>query len=332
VKSLGITIECRKAAKWCCLFGIFVCATFATAASGQDYPNRPIHFVVPTGPGGITDLLARIVADKLGQAMKQPVIVENRGGAGGIIGSEYVAKAKPDGYTLLFAYPTHVVNPSLYAKLPYDTLTDFVPVTMVSMLPVVLAVPNSSPARDLQELIALAKKQPGSLNYSSVGNGSLGFLAAELFALDAGIKIVQVAYRGTPQATMALLSGEVSLFFDAPLTLLPLVKTGEVRALGVTSKGRLAVLPDVPAINESVPGYEALGWNGIFAPKGTPRSIIERLNRETVAILKRSDVNEQLVAQGLEIMGDSPEEFEAAVTTDIEKWKKVLRGAGVRAE
>jgi tripartite-type tricarboxylate transporter receptor subunit TctC len=332
VKSLGIAIECRKAAKWCCLFGIFVCATFATAASGQDYPNRPIHFVVPTGPGGITDLLARIVADKLGQAMKQPVIVENRGGAGGIIGSEYVAKAKPDGYTLLFAYPTHVVNPSLYAKLPYDTLTDFVPVTMVSMLPVVLAVPNSSPARDLQELIALAKKQPGSLNYSSVGNGSLGFLAAELFALDAGIKIVQVAYRGTPQATMALLSGEVSLFFDAPLTLLPLVKTGEVRALGVTSKGRLAVLPDVPAINESVPGYEALGWNGIFAPKGTPRSIIERLNRETVAILKRSDVNEQLVAQGLEIMGDSPEEFEAAVITDIEKWKKVLRGAGVRAE
>jgi tripartite-type tricarboxylate transporter receptor subunit TctC len=268
VKSVGIAIECRKAAKWCCLFGIFVCATFATAASGQDYPNRPIHFVVPTGPGGITDLLARIVADKLGQAMKQPVIVENRGGAGGIIGSEYVAKARPDGYTLLFAYPTHVVNPSLYAKLPYDTVTDFVPVTMVSVLPVVLAVPKSSPAKNLQELIALAKKQPDTLNYSSVGNGSLGFLAAELFALDAGIKIVQVPYRGTPQATMALISGEVSLFFDAPLTLLPLVKTGEVRALGVTSKNRLAALPDVPAINESVPGYEALGWNGIFAPKG----------------------------------------------------------------
>jgi tripartite-type tricarboxylate transporter receptor subunit TctC len=268
VKSLGIAIECRKAAKWCCLFGILVCATFATAASGQDYPNRPIHLVVPTGPGGITDLLARIVADKLGQAMKQPVIVENRGGAGGIIGSEYVAKARPDGYTLLFAYPTHVVNPSLYAKLPYDTVTDFVPVTMVSVLPVVLAVPKSSPAKNLQELIALAKKQPGTLNYSSVGNGSLGFLAAELFALDAGIKIVQVPYRGTPQATMALISGEVSLFFDAPLTLVPLVKTGEVRALGVTSKNRLAVLPDVPAINESVPGYEALGWNGIFAPKG----------------------------------------------------------------
>jgi tripartite-type tricarboxylate transporter receptor subunit TctC len=324
-------MQCSKAAKWCCC-GVFVCVIFATAASAEDYPSRPIHFIVPTGPGGITDLLARIVADKLAQAMKQPVIVENRGGAGGIIGSEYVAKANPDGYTLLFAYPTHAVNPSLYAKLPYDTLTDFVPVTMVSMLPVVLAVPNSSPARNLQELIALAKKEPGSLNYSSVGNGSLGFLAAELFALDAGIKIVQVAYRGTPQATMALISGEVSLFFDAPLTLLPLVKTGDVRALGVTSKSRLAVLPDVPAINESVPGYEALGWNGIFAPKGTPRSIIERLNRETVAILKRSDVNEQLVAQGLEIIGDSPEEFEAAVTTDIEKWKKVLRGAGVRAE
>jgi tripartite-type tricarboxylate transporter receptor subunit TctC len=314
------------------LFGILVCATFATAASGQDYPNRPIHFVVPTGPGGITDLLARIVADKLGQAMKQPVIVENRGGAGGIIGSEYVAKARPDGYTLLFAYPTHVVNPSLYAKLPYDTVTDFVPVTMVSVLPVVLAVPSSSPAKNLQELIALAKKQPDTLNYSSVGNGSLGFLAAELFALDAGIKIVQVPYRGTPQATMALISGEVSLFFDAPLTLLPLVKTGEVRALGVTSKNRLAVLPDVPAISESVPGYEALGWNGIFAPKETPRSIIERLNRETIAILKKPDVNEQLVAQGLEVIGDSPEEFEAVVTTDIEKWKNVLRGAGVRAE
>jgi tripartite-type tricarboxylate transporter receptor subunit TctC len=313
------------------LCAALVCCAVAGQAAAETYPAHPIHLIVPTGAGGITDLLARIVAAKLGDATGQPVIVENRGGASGMIGSEYVAHARPDGYTLLFAYPTHVVNPALFAKIPYDTLRDFAPVTMVATLPVVLTVRSDFPAKSLQDIIAMAKKKPGSLNYSSVGNGSLGFLAAELFLMDAGIQLTQVPYAGTPQATIGLLSGDVSLFFDAPLTMMPLAKAGKVRLLGVTSSKRLPILPDVPAISEVIPGYEAIGWNGILAPAETPPAVISQLNQTIVKILKTPAVNQQLTAQGVEVVGDTPQEFGARIKSDIDKWGGLIKKAGIKA-
>jgi tripartite-type tricarboxylate transporter receptor subunit TctC len=317
--------------RWLASF-LIVTALAAVPARAADYPDRPIHIVVPTGAGGITDVLARIVADKLSHEVGQGVVVDNRPGASGIIGSTYVAHAAPDGYTLLFAYPTHALNPSLYAKLPYDTLNDFVPVTMVGILPVVLVVEASSPAKDIRDLIATAKQEPDSLRYSSVGNGSLGSVAAELFAMDAGIKITQIAYKGTPQAAMGLLTGDTALFFDAPLTILPLIASGKVRALGVTSKTRLPSLPDVPAISEIVPGYEALGWNGILAPAGTPPAIVDRLNKSIAQILKDPDTAQQLADKGIQVVGDTPQEFAAVIKADVAKWGVVVKAAGIVAQ
>jgi len=317
----------------CWLAPFFVMTALAAApARAADYPERPIHIVVPTGAGGITDVLARIIADKLSNEVGQGVVIDNKPGASGIIGSTYVARAAPDGYTLLFAYPTHALNPSLFAKLPYDTLNDFTPVTMVGILPTVLVVEAGSPAKDIRGLIAMAKEKPGSLGYSSVGNGSLGFVAAELLAMDAGIKLTQIAYRGTPQAVMGLLSGDTALFFDAPLTILPLIDSGKVRALGVTSKSRLPSLPDVPAIDEVVPGYEALGWNGILAPAGTPPAIVDRLNKLIAKILKTPDVAQQLADKGIQVVGGTPQEFATVIKADIEKWGAVVKAAGITAQ
>jgi tripartite-type tricarboxylate transporter receptor subunit TctC len=301
----------------------------AQPAAAADYPSRPIRIVVPTGAGGITDVLARIVADKMGQALHQSVIVDNRPGASGIVGSEYVAHAQPDGYTLLFAYPTHVVNPSLYRKLPYDTLRDFAPVTMVTTTPVVLVVAPSSPITTLRQLIEQAGKKPNALSYSSVGYGSLGSLAAELLAAQAKVKLLEVPYKGTPQATTALLSGDVSLFFDAPITIAPLVRSGKLRALGVTSAKPLAVLPDVPPIADTLPGYTALGWNGVLAPAHTPARIIDLLNHTIVGILNTPDVQQKLHEQGLDVIGDTPAQFGTAIAADIRKWGAVVRQADV---
>ncbi len=309
-----------------------LCATIAQAAAADIYPARPIRIVVPTGAGGITDILARIVAQKLGEGLDQKVIVDNRPGASGIVGSDVVAKAPPDGYTLLMVYPSHPVNPSLRANMPYDTVKDFAPVTMVSGVTLVLAVNASLPARDLRELIAMAKEKPGQLNYSSVGAGSLGHLGAELFRSLAGVNITHVPYKGAPQAMMAVLSGEVSMFFDTPITMLPHLKAGKVRALGVSTKTRQAVFPDVPPIADVVPGYEVLGWNGILAPAGTPQVIIERLNAEIVKVLRTPAVIAQLATNGVEPIGNSPRQFGAIIVADLEKWAKVIKQAGIKAD
>ncbi len=327
---------------WACAFAggcsLFSMAHTAVAqspstGSGQPYPGKSIRIVVPAGAGGITDLLARIVGQKLGENIGQQVVIDNRAGASGIVGSEIVAKAPPDGYMLLMVYPSHAANPGLFAKIPYDTVNDFAPITMVSGVHLVLTVTNSLPAKSVKEIIALAKRNPGVLNYGSTGTGSLGHLAAELFRSMSGAQITHVPYKGAPQVITALISGEIGMFFDPPITAVPQVKAGKTRALGVTTTKRLAVLPDVPTVAEAgVPGFEVIGWNGILAPAATPKPIIDKLHTEIVKVLRSPDIVERFTQNGVVIIGNTPAEFAAIVKTDVAKWVKVIKSAGIRPE
>lgn len=336
---MRITIAWRAIRKggnlsvWHSIIGGFIlCAASALAFAAETYPTRPVRLVVPTGSGGITDILARIVAEKLRGGLGQQIVIDNRAGASGIVGSAIVAKAAPDGYTLLMVFPTHPVNPSLHKDLPYDTVRDFAPVTMVGSVKLVLLVNPSLPAKSVRDLIALARDRTTQLNYGSVGAGSLGYLAGELFASLAGIKITHVPYKGVPQVQSALISGEVQIYFDAPITAIPQVKSGRLNALGVTTKTRIDVLPGVPTIAEAgVPGYEVVGWNGIVAPARTPRAIIERLHREIVKTLLLPDVVAQFAAQGVDAVGNTPEEFGLIIKADIEKWGNVIRRSSMQA-
>lgn len=300
-------------------------------AAADDYPNRPIRLIVPVGAGGITDILARSVATKLWEGLGQPMFVENKPGAGGIIGSDLVAKAPPNGYTLLMVFPSYPVNPSLYAKLPYDTIRDFAPIAMLGSLKLSLIVNAAFPAKNLQELISMAKDRPGHLNYGSVDVGSLGHLGAELFLSMTGVRITQIPYKSAPQAAVALMAGEISLFFSTPNTAVPQIKAGKIRALGVSSKSRLAILPDVPAIAEVVPGYEVIGWNGILAPAGTSGAVIDRLNGEIVKVLRQPEIATLFSSNGVEPIGNTPQQFGEIIRADVEKWARVIRDAGIHA-
>ncbi len=301
------------------------------AAQAQDYPTRTIKIIVPTGAGGITDILARLVGKSLSEQLGQPVIIDNRPGAGGTIGTRAVAQAEPDGYTLLMVFPSHAANPALYASLPYDSEKDFAPISMVTRVSEILLVPANSPAKSVKELVELARKE--SLNYASVGVGSLAHLSAELFLSMAGVKITHIPYRSVPQAQQAVITGEVAAFFDTPITALPQIRAGTVRALGISTAKRLAVAPEIPTIAEAgIAGYEVTGWNGILAPASTPRPIVEKLNKIVVAALKTPEIEKFLAEQGLESAGNSPEEFAAAMRADIEKWIRVTREAGIKPQ
>lgn len=303
----------------------------ASSAKAQTYPARPLRIVVPAGPGGITDIVARIVAARLVERMGQPVLVDNRAGASGIIGTEVVARAQPDGYTLLMVYPSHPVNPALKVKLPYDTIRDFAPVTTLTTVSLVLLVPPALPVRNVEELIALAKRD--RVTFASVGSGSLAHLGAELFRFKAGIELVHVPYRSAPAAQMAVMNGEVSMFFDTPITATPLVREGKLRAIGVSTSTRSPLFPDVPTIAEAgVPGYEVLGWNGILAPAATPPDIVQRLNREIRAILEEPEIKQKLAQQGAEPAPTDPETFARRIRDDVAKWSEVIRAAGIQPE
>jgi tripartite-type tricarboxylate transporter receptor subunit TctC len=301
--------------------------TWTAAAAAQDYPNRTIKIIVPTGAGGITDLLARMIGNSISNQLGQAVIIENRAGAGGTIGTRLVAQSAPDGYTLLMVFPSHAANPALYAHLPYDSEKDFAPISMVTKVSEIMLVPPSSPAKSIPEFIELARKQ--QLSYASVGVGSLAHLSMELFLATAHVKITHVPYRSVPEAQQALLSGQVAAFFDTPITALPQIKAGTVGALGITSSKRLANAPDMPTIAESLPGYEVTGWNGLLAPANTPRPIIDKLNKAVVTSLNSPEITRLLADQGLESAGNSPEEFARLMHADIEKWKRVTRDAGI---
>lgn len=299
--------------------------------AAEPYPGRPVRIIIPSGAGGITDIIGRNIADRLTTALGQQFIIDNRPGASGVVGSHIVAKAAPDGHTLLMAFPSHPVNPSLFPDIPFDTARAFAPVTMVSAVAPVLIVPSSLPARTVADLIAVAKAKPGQLNHATVGRGSMGSLAAELFRVTAGLKFAQVAYKGSPQALTALMSGEVEFYFIGSAgTVVPHVQGGRIRAIGVGAKERLAVLPDVPPVGDTVPGYEARGWNGILAPAGTPATIIQRLHREIVIVVRSPEFGRMLTGEGATAVGNAPAEFDAIIRADIAKWSQIIKEAGIR--
>lgn len=315
---------------------VYVASAFAAGHSQaqQAYPTKPIRMIVPFPPGGTTDVVARLVAQKLTEAWGQQVVVDNRPGAGGIIGTEIVAKATPDGYTaLLGSITTHAVNPALYKKLNFDPVKDFTPVSLVVSSPQLLAVHPSVAAESVKELIALAKAKPGQLNYASAGTGTSPHLTFELFKSMAGIDVVHVPYKGTGPAITDLIGGQVQMMITGVVALMPHIKSGKLRGLGVTSAKRVAALPDLPTIAESgIPSFDVSSWFGVFLPGGTPKPIVANMNAEIRKILEVPEVRQRLISQGADPASNTPEEFAAYVKAEMAKWGKVVRDTGVRAD
>lgn len=308
-------------------------AVAVAAAPADNYPNKPLRLVAPYAPGGGTDILARLIGAKLSEAFGQTVVVDNRPGAGGLIGTEIVAKSPPDGHTLMLASPSPiVVAPHLHKKLPYDPLKDLAPITLITMVPAVMAVHPSVPVKTVAEFVKFAKSKPGAINYSSSGNGGTGHLAGEMLKTMTGIQMTHVPYKGTGPATAALVSGEVNLSFGNIISVLPHVKGGRVTGLAVTTPKRSPVMPDLPSVAETIPGYSAGPFYGVLAPAGTPPAIVARLNREIVKILFSADVRSNLSSEGAEPIGSSPAEFAALLKAETERWGAVVKQAGIRAE
>lgn len=313
-----------SALPWICL----------TSAQAQVYPTRPIRMIVPFPAGGATDIVARLVAQKLSEAWGQQVIVDNRGGAAGTIGSELAAKAPADGYTILVGTSsTHAIAQSLYAKLPYDSVKDFVPVVGLATSTITLSAHPSVPAQNVKALIALAKARPDALSFASSGNGGVSHLVGEMFKAQAGIKMLHVPYKGDAPALADLVGGQVSLEFGTAVSFLPYIQSGKLKALAVTSQKRSAALPEVPTVAESgLKGFEALQWYGVFAPAGTPREIVARLNGETARILRTPEFRERLAKLASEALAGTPDEFAAFQRAEIVKWGRVVKDSGARIE
>jgi tripartite-type tricarboxylate transporter receptor subunit TctC len=308
-------------------------ACISIAVTAQTYPNRPIKLIVPFAPGGGSDIIARIIAPRLGDAVGQQVVIDNKPGAGTIIGAEIAAKAAPDGYTLFVGITgTLAINPSLYQKLPYDPLRDFSPIILVATGPNILVVHPSLPVKTVRELIALAKSKPGKLSYASAGTGGAPHLAGELFKSTAGVDIVHVPYRGAAPATMDLVAGQVEIMFAGMGAALPFIKAGRLKALAVAGAKRSPVMPELPTIGESLSGFEASTWFGILSSAGTAKDIVQRLNAEIARVVKREDAKAQLLSQGYEPLTSTPEEFASYIKTELAKWSKVVRTSGARAE
>jgi tripartite-type tricarboxylate transporter receptor subunit TctC len=313
------------------VFALFAgVATVGHAA--ETYPVRPVRFVVPLAPGGAGDIVARTVAAKLSELWGQQVVIDNRGGANTIIGTELVARAKPDGYTwLLGVQGSLAINPVTYRNLPYDALKDFEPVTQLTRYGYVLIVPPALPVKNVREFIALAKRRAGEVTYGTSGAGGSNHLAGELFRLMAGVTLTPVPYKGSGPALTALLSGEITSMFDTLITSIPLVKAGRVRALGVTLQQRSPSLPGIPTISEAgLPGYRFDAWQSIVVPAGTPRTIVDKIHSDVVKVLGLPDVRERLVDQGAnELVGSSPDEFGKVIRGDIERYRKLIRDARI---
>jgi tripartite-type tricarboxylate transporter receptor subunit TctC len=319
------------------LFGPVIVALtllFSGEVLGQVYPTRPIHLVVPSSAGaGVTDIMARLVGRHLSTRIGQQIVIDNRPGASGILGSQVVSRATPDGYTLLIANVSLVVNPFLYPKMPYDPLTDFMPVTMVNSAPLLLVVHPSIAAKSVTDLITYAKSRPGQLNYGSGGLGSTPYLAAELFKSLSGIDVVHVPYKGGAPALSDLVGGQLSFMIENMPGTMPYVMAGTLRAIAITSAQRSPLAPELPTMIEAgVPDYEMSGWNGIFAVKGTPREIVETLHSEVAKLLRAPEVRRELAALGAEPVGDTPEEFGAFLKADMARWGKIIQEKGIRSD
>ncbi len=305
-------------------------AALATPAAAQTWPAKPVKIVVPFGPGGPADVYARIVGQGLTEAFKQQFIIENKPGAGALIGTEVVAKSAPDGYTLLMMSNTHTVNETLFAKRPYDLMRDLIPVAPVNSSDLVMVVHPSVPAKTLQEFVALAKVQPGKLSYASSGPGTPYHMAGELFKSMSGTDILHIPHKGSAEARNDVMGGHVQMMFDAVTAMKGSIDAGEVRALATTGLQRSSVMPNVPTVNESgVPGYEATIWLGIMAPKGTPKEIVDKLNAEIGKIIAKPEIREAWAKQGAVPMTMTPDQFGAYLKQDIEKWAKVIKSAGI---
>jgi tripartite-type tricarboxylate transporter receptor subunit TctC len=315
---------------------ILLCAALAAVfspAQAQQYPTKPVRLVVPAAPGGGTDITARIIAPKLSEQLGQQVVVENRAGAGTMIGSEAVARAAPDGYTLLMGISTLAINPAMYKKVPYDALKDFAPISQVVSLPNVLVTHPSLPAKTVKELVAFARARPGQLNYASAGVGTNPHLSMELFLAMTGLKMTHVPYKGAGPGLVDTVAGHVSVMTPSIISGLPHVRGGRLRALGVTSAKRAGGVPDIPTIAEAgVPGYDAVQWFGVLAPTATPRAIVVRLHGEIVRVLQAADVKGRLSGDGADPVGSSPEEFAAFLRAETAKWAKVVKDAGIQPE
>ena len=305
----------------------------AGAALAQAYASKPVKIVVPFGAGGPADIYARAIAQRLSEPLGQQVIVEDRPGAGSALGSDVVAKSAPDGYTLLMISNTHTINETLNPKLPYNLLRDFAPITQVNVMPNVLVVAPNAKVNSVKELIALAKANPGKLNYASSGPGTPYHLAAELFKAMTDTQIVHIPHKASGEARASVLGGQVEMMFDSLPTTVQQIKAGKLKGLGITSTKRSPLLPDLPTVAEAgVPGYEADLWLGLMAPAGTPAAIISRLNEETVKILRRQDVRDSFIQQGTEPIGNTPAQFGAFLKADVEKWGKVVKFSGAKVE
>jgi tripartite-type tricarboxylate transporter receptor subunit TctC len=307
-------------------------AMSAPTGWAQSYPTKPIRMIVPSAPGGSVDTLARIVAQKMSAALGQQVVVENRAGSGGVVGSEVVARAAPDGYTLLMAYGSHVINPALYSKLPYDTARDFAPITQVAVQPLMVNIHPALPVKSVKDLIALAKARPGDLNYASAGAGSGGHLATEIFNLMAGVKMVHVPYKGSAPAMFDLIAGNTQLMIATLITSLPHVRGGKLRGIAVTSAKRSPVVPEVPTVGETVPGYEVVVSYFLLAPAGTPKEIAGRLHAEAAKALRQPDVIERLARDGADPVGNTPEQTAQYIAQEIVKWGKAVKASGARSD
>ncbi|HZZ93869.1 MAG TPA: tripartite tricarboxylate transporter substrate binding protein [Usitatibacter sp.] len=308
--------------------------TAACAQSPASWPTRPIHLVVPYPPGGPLDTVARLTAQKVSAGLGQPIVVDNKPGAGGNIGAESVARAAPDGYTLLLgAVATHAINPTLYPGIPYDAQRDFEPVTQLASTPNVLIVHPSLPVKNVREFIAYAKAHPGTLNFGSGSTGSAGHLAGELFKRLAGVDMTHVPYKGAAPAMQDLIAGQVQVMFDNLASALAQIQAGKVRALAVTTARRTPLAPDLPTIAESgLPGFDINTWFGLFVPAHTPRPVVDRLHDEFVKALKAPDVREKMLALGAEPVGNTPEQFRAYVRAEADKYARVVKASGARVD
>ena len=298
----------------------------------QNYPDRPVRLVVGFPPGGAADILGRVAAQQLSSGLGQQVVVDNRGGAGGLIATEITARANPDGYTLLFTSIPHVINPHLYSKVTYNALKDFTPVIQFVSVPLMMASGASLPAKTVKEVIATAKAKPGAMNYGSAGSGSSSHLAVELFKSMAQIEMNHVPYKGTGPLITDMLGGQIALTIASAVPLTPQVKAGKLRALGVTGPKRSPAFPDVPAINEAVPGYDVVNWFGVIAPAGTPKHVISRVNAELNNALKSPELVKLLGAQTAEGVGGTPEAFGTVIRNDYAKWQRVVKQSGARVD
>jgi tripartite-type tricarboxylate transporter receptor subunit TctC len=317
------------------LFAVSIVALLASvtdAAAQAKYPTRPIRVVVPYTPGGITDVLTRLVMTEVGKDVGQTMIIDNRPGANSIVGVEIVAKSNPDGYTLTSVIPAHAANQTLYPKLPYDSLKSFEPISLFGTAPLIACVTNGLPVKTVKEFVEHAKSKPGQLSFASSGVGAAAHLTTELLMLTTGIKMVHVPYKGTAPALLDLSGGQVQFMMDTPLSLLPHAKAGKIRALALAADKRAAVAPDVPTFIES--GVQVVGgtWVGLLAPARTPRDVVTTLNRAIVNVVKRQDIHDKIVQVGIDPVGNTPEQFAAFLRDEVAKWGKVIRAANVKVE